>query len=106
MNVATSSDVVGELLDVEALAVGLAAAAKIERVDREPVGDQLLGDPDVVAAVRVEAVRDEHDGAAAGGLRRHARVKILSPPSPSNEPSVMTFSCVCPGAEGNHSVRG
>ena len=42
---ATSLDVVGELLDVEALAVGLAAAAQVERVDGEAARHELLGDP-------------------------------------------------------------
>ena len=71
-------DVVGELLDVEALAVGLAAAAKIERVDRKPAGGQLLGDPGVVAAVGVEAGHDHDDARACVG-GRHDRKKILRP---------------------------
>ena len=49
-------EIVGDRLDVEALAVGLAAAAQIERVDGEAARDELLGRPGVVAAVRVEAV--------------------------------------------------
>ena len=53
------ADVVRELLDVKALAVRLAAAAQIHRVHGETAGRELLGDPRVVAAVRIEAGHDD-----------------------------------------------
>ena len=39
------ADVLGDVLDVETLAVGLAAAAQVEREDREAGGGELLGRP-------------------------------------------------------------
>src|SRR5262249_25710804 len=41
------------------LALGAAAAAMIQGVDRQPLGNELLGDPFVLAAVRVESMRDD-----------------------------------------------
>src|SRR5215510_3536515 len=52
-----------ELLDEEALALGAAAAAMIQRVDGEPVGRELLRGPFVQAAVRVQSVGDDDYGA-------------------------------------------
>ena len=54
------ADVVPERVDVEALAVGLTATAQIQRVHRQPIGDQLLSRPRVVRAVGIEA-RNDHD---------------------------------------------
>jgi hypothetical protein len=65
-----------EAFDVEAFAVGLAAAAQVEGVDREAVRDQLLGNPDVVAAMRVEAMDEHYDR-----TRRH-----VGPPGANEDP--------------------
>jgi hypothetical protein len=53
-----------------------AAAAQIDRVDREPLVDELLGAPAVTPALRVEAgaERDDGTGLAAG---RHERLNML-----------------------------
>src|SRR5262249_17441436 len=51
-----------ELLYEEALALGVAVAAMIQRVDGEPLGNELLGYPFVLAAVRVESMRDDNHG--------------------------------------------
>src|SRR5499427_1052210 len=51
-----------ELLDEEALALGVAVAAMIQRVDGEPLGNKLLGYPFVLAAVRVEYMGDDNHG--------------------------------------------
>ena len=82
------ADVVGERLDVEALAVGLAAAAQVEGVDGEPGGRELLGHPRVVAAVRVEA-GDDDDHAAWVRCRTPERKKMLRPSPLSNRSSRM-----------------
>ena len=55
------AEVVGPVLDPLdeiALAVGLAAAAQVERIDGEAAADELLGGPEILAAVRVEPVAD------------------------------------------------
>src|SRR5262249_54957515 len=49
---------VGKFFDVEPLAVRLPATPQIDRVYRETVGRQLLGDPSVIAAVSFEAGND------------------------------------------------
>src|SRR5882672_11030638 len=60
---------VRELLDEEAIALGAAAAAMIQRVDGEPFGNELLGYPFVLAAVRVESMgNDDHGVRLARGL--------------------------------------
>src|SRR5262245_17891209 len=59
-------DVVAELLDEEALALGAPAPPEIDRIHREPAGRQLIGDPRVVAAVGVEAGNNRDDGTDAG----------------------------------------
>ena len=57
------ADIIRELLDVEALAVGPAAAAQIARIDGDAVGHELFRHPRVVRAVRVEAVDGDDDTA-------------------------------------------
>src|SRR5262249_57922536 len=59
--------VVLELLDEEALAPGAATAAVIQGIDGEALGNELLGDPFVLAAVCVESMGDDDHGA---GLAR------------------------------------
>ena len=73
--------VVVELLDVEALAVGLAAAAQVERVDGEAAARRTVGGPEVVPAVGVEPGKIATTRAAPAG--RHDRTKMFSPPFPS-----------------------
>src|SRR5262245_58014188 len=50
------ADVVGEVLDVEPLAVRLAAPAEIAGIDRQTVRRELLRRPAVVPAVGIESV--------------------------------------------------
>ncbi len=61
-------DVVLDLLEVESFALRLATAAVVDRVDREARSHELLGGPLVVAAVRVDAVRDDDERAGLPGL--------------------------------------
>jgi hypothetical protein len=62
-------DVLGDILDVEALALGPAAAAQIDSVGREARCSQLFAGPEILAAVRVHAMAD-HDDRARRSLRR------------------------------------
>src|ERR1700730_11673325 len=55
--------VVGELLDVEAFTVGVAAAMQIGRITGQAGGDKLHASPLILPAVIVEAVADDHDRA-------------------------------------------
>ncbi len=61
-------DIFVEALDVIALALGLSASSQIDRVSSEPALGELLADPLVHSAVRVEAMADCHDRA-----RRYVR---------------------------------
>ena len=45
------TEVVGKLIEVESLAVGLAAAAQIERIHGKTLSHELFGRPDVISAV-------------------------------------------------------
>jgi hypothetical protein len=60
-------DVVGHLREVEALAVGLAAAVQVDGMDRQPLRQQLPRRPVVIAFVRLDAVHDADDGARRRG---------------------------------------
>ena len=60
--------IVRNVLDIEALALGLSAAAQIERVDGEPGLHELLGRPDILTAVRIDAVADHDDSTRLAGL--------------------------------------
>src|SRR6185295_4502661 len=62
-----------ELLHEEALALGAAAAAMIQRVDSEPVGCELLCGPFVQAAVRVQSMGDDDHAARLAGRLPLAR---------------------------------
>ena len=81
--------IVGDILDIEALAFRLAAAAQIERVNREAALHELLGRPDVLPAVRVDAVADDQRGAwlrsaaKSGGRSSDPRFLQTSLPVPS-----------------------
>ena len=70
--------VLRKLVDVVPLAIGLAAAAQIERIDRKPARDELLRGPEVVAAVRIEAVHHHDD---------RARLALRPPPARENPQS-------------------
>jgi hypothetical protein len=64
-------NIVGDILDVEALALRLAAAAQIEREYRMALLHQFAGGPEILAAMGVHAVADHDDGArCAVGLPR------------------------------------
>ena len=82
------------MLHVEPLALGLSASAQVQRVDGESVGHQLFSHPQVMTAMRVEAVDDHHDTARRLS-GRHERKKIFSPPVPSNFSSLTVLSCAC-----------
>jgi hypothetical protein len=69
-------DIVGNVLDVEALALGLAPAAQVDGVHDEPLGGELLAGPDVLPAVRVQPVADGDDRAW----------RALRPPGPQVKP--------------------
>jgi hypothetical protein len=87
-------EIVRELLDVETLAVGLAAAALVERVHRETIGHELLGRPRVVSAVGVHAVDDGDDDARLSfwPSGRHHRTKISRPLFPLTLSSFMLLA--------------
>src|SRR5581483_62739 len=68
-------DVVVERVDVEAFAVGLAAAPQVQRVHHQIGGGELFGHPFVVAAVRIEAGDDDDGGAGRGGWAPAAHVE-------------------------------
>src|ERR1700730_534153 len=53
--------VVGKRLDVEAFTVGPATSAQTQRVPGQAGGGELLAYRLILAAVRVEAVADDHD---------------------------------------------
>ncbi len=83
--------VVGELVDIEVLPLGATVAAEVERVDGEPSRRELLSGPLVEAAVRLEAVNQDHDALGLGrGLPRAG--KILMPPSPTKYSSLIDLS--------------
>ena len=55
--------IVRDVLDIESLAFRFAAAAQIERVHGEPGLHKLLRRPDILPAVRIDAVTDDDHGA-------------------------------------------
>src|SRR5262249_55357165 len=59
--------IVGEFVDVEALAIRSAAPPMVEGVGCQAACDQLLCCPQILAAVRIEPVRDDHDSARLRG---------------------------------------
>ena len=61
------ADVLRDGVDVEALAVRLAAPAQVEGVDGESAGGQLPGRPQVLPAVGVDAMADDDDRARPPG---------------------------------------
>src|SRR5450432_537059 len=81
------ADIIGEGLDVETLAVGLAASTQVNGINREAARDELLGCPSVVTAVRVEAGNDDDN--AAQLARRTPRSKDNSETADASE----FFSC-------------
>ena len=84
-------DVVGELRDVEALAVRFPAPAQIHRVDGQAQGDQLLRHPAVVAAVRVESGHDDDDAARTVGAAPRTVGNRQIRPAPWNVASSSIF---------------
>jgi hypothetical protein len=71
------------VVDVEALALGLAAAAKVERIHGVAVRDELLGGPAILPSVGIHAVADDDDrtGVAAGrtpGAHENARAAVVT----------------------------
>ena len=63
--------ILGDVLDVEPLALGLPPAAKVDGVDREAARRELFRCPGVLPAVRVDAVADrDHPSRRAPGQPR------------------------------------
>jgi hypothetical protein len=62
------TDIVFKSFDIKALAIRISAAAQIHGVYRQTIGDELLGDPSVIAAVGVETWNDD-DGPAGLAIR-------------------------------------
>ena len=81
-------DIVVDVLDVEPLAFRLAAAAEIEGVDGEAACDELLRRPEILAAMRIDAVADDDHRPGRRPPAATTRKKILRPPVPSNVSSV------------------
>ena len=55
-------NIVVDALCIETLAVGLAPPAEVERGDREAGRSEGLARPDVLAAMRIDAVSDDEAG--------------------------------------------
>ena len=79
----------------------------VQRIDGKAGGKKLLGDPEILAAVRVESVDDDNNARGLPG-GRHVRVKIATPPTPANVPSVASGLNMLIGAlllEKRHNQR-
>src|SRR5258708_1950562 len=90
-------EIVVKLLQVEPVAVRLAAPAQVYRVHREPVRHELFGDPCVVPAVRLNAVADSDHAASfpSGPPRSNKNIETSYPRDPF---FTRVDKCFCHGA--------